>query len=140
MNNLLFSKITAGIFAVLLCIQPFSAIAGDGFPCASRMCCCRGAVTTARHKPVLPDNSAEHDCCTTSSSMPCSMNKRPVSDPHDCMVSSARGNRQEIGSLVTLVIDEASCLQAISGNGTSHPLRITTDPIPIYLQNLTLIC
>ena len=133
-------KIVACLLVAMLGINLVAATASAVDQCLSQSCCCCDGMQGAIHEPIPAGDSARHGCCSSSANIPCNLNKNHMLDAQVFIVSSVRENLREANGLSTFVIGEPSFFQTFRGNGTPNQFWITTDPIPIYLQNLTLIC
>ncbi len=133
-------KIVACILLIMLGINFSTAIAGTVNRCASQAGCCCDGIQGAIHEPIPAGDSARHGCCSSSGNTSCNLNENYMPDSQVFIVSSVRENLREAEGLITFVIGEPSFFQTFRENGTTNQFWITTGPIPIYLQNLTLIC
>lgn len=115
------------------------ATAGTVDRCASQSNCCSD-MPIGIQEPIPASDSGGHGCCSPSSNIPCNLNKSDVPDAQVFMISSVREDLQKAIGFITFVISERSLMQAFTRNIITNQFWITTDPIPIYLQNLTFIC
>ena len=133
-------KIVACILLIMLGINFSTAIAGTVNRCASQAGCCCGGIQVSGHESSPAVDFAGQGCCSSSANIPCNLNENYMPDSQVFIVSSVRENLREAEGLITFVIGEPSFFQTFRDNGTTNQFWITNDPIPIYLQNLTLIC
>jgi hypothetical protein len=138
--NSLPRKIVVCLFIIMFGINLGSAPAGEVDQCVSQSCffCTGKPMAHNEHTPI--DDSAGHECDPSSADVPCNLKKDSGQHAPVLIVSSARVDRQEGNGFTPFSVSEPSLLQFVSGNNTIGHLRITPDPIPIYLQNLSLLC
>lgn len=138
--NSLRRKILACLLIIMFGINFISATAGAVDRCVSQACCCYNSAQIAHHEPTLADDSVENGCCSSSENIPCNIDKDYAPDAQDCIISTVRENLLNADGLITFVIGEPFLLQFLKENVTKPRFLTTSDPIPIYLQNLTFIC
>ncbi|MFC1829661.1 hypothetical protein ACFL0O_08620 [Thermodesulfobacteriota bacterium] len=134
-------KIFACLLVFMLGFNLAAPIANAIAQCADHACCCRSNMTMAHHGHGSITISAANGCCSSSGKMPCNLNRMFETQAQVFTLSNTREVLQKNNTgLAGCSADDPPFLQASSKNHTSSPSRVTTDPIPLYLQNLTLIC
>ncbi|TES89375.1 MAG: hypothetical protein E3J94_06505 [Desulfobacteraceae bacterium] len=139
MNSLL-RKIVACLLIIMFGINFIYATAGAVDRCVSQACCCCDSMAVANYGLTIADDSVENGCCSSSENIPCNIDKDYAPDAQDCIISTVRENLLNADGLITFVIGEPFLLQFLKENVTTPRFLTTSDPIPIYLQNLTFIC
>ena len=133
-------KIIAGFSLVMLGIHLVSVTAGATAQCASQPCCCT-AVMMHHNGPSPAIDSPGRGCCSSTETIPCDLNQNQLPDTPFLIVSSSTENtKAPFNGTVIFVVKRTSFQPASIGSMTLNPFWITTDPIPIYLQNQTFIC
>jgi len=138
--NSLSRKIIVALFAVMLSIN-FNILRADAVDhCESPSCLnCNGMmITGGKSTPIFA--FADHMCHASSGNTPCNLNKNPEPNELTFIVSSINIDQQKTGGAFTFAIFETSLLQNVSENGRRGQFQVTTNTIPIYLQNLSLLC
>ncbi len=138
--NLLSRKIVACFFAVMVSINLMPAAQGAVDLCVSQSCfyCYKMAIDLNEPTPIF--GTAGHMCDSFSENNPCHLNKNTEPNAQAFIVSSVKEDRQETDGLLIFSIPESSFLKNIRGNETINHFRTTTNSVPIYLQNLSLLC
>ena len=139
MNSLL-RKIVACLLIIMFGINFISATAGAVDRCVSQAFCCCNRMAVTNYGLTIADDSVENGCCSSSENIPCNIDKDYAPDAQDCIISTVRENLLNADGLITFVIGETPLLQPFKEIITTNQFCITSDPIPIYLQNLTFIC
>ncbi len=139
MNSLL-RKIIACLLIIMCGINFISATAGAVDRCVSQSYCCCDSMAVVNYGLITADDSVENGCCSSSENIPCNIDKDYAPDAQDCIISTVRENLLNADGLITFVIGETPLLQPFKEIITTNQFCITTDPTPIYLQNLTFIC
>ena len=121
-------------------IHFISATAGAVDRCVGQSCCCFDSMAVVNYGLTMADDSVENGCCSSSENIPCNIDKDYAPDAQDCIISTVRENLLNADGLITFVIGETPLLQPFKEIITTNQFCITSDPIPIYLQNLTFIC
>jgi hypothetical protein len=93
-----------------------------------------------RHGPSLTGDSVEHKCCSSPQNIPCHLNKNRVPEVQAFIVSNTMEDLQKIDGCMAVVVGKTAVLQPFIKRTTKTRFWVATDPIPIYLQNLTFIC
>ena len=138
--NSLHRKIAVCLLILVFCFNLFEATASVIDPCESRPCCCCTGTPMYRHGPSLTDDSVKHKCCSSPQNVPCHLNKNRAPEVQAFIVSSTMEDLQKIDGGTAIVVGETSVLQPFIKHTTKTQFWVATDPIPIYLQNLTFIC
>jgi hypothetical protein len=138
--NSLPRKIVVCLFIIMFGINLGSAPAGEVDQCVSQSCffCTGKPMAHNEHTPI--DDSAGHECYPSSADSPCNLKKESEQHALVFIVSSIRVDRPKSNGFTLFSLGEPSLLQFIRGNSTIGHSWITPDPIPIYLQNLSLLC
>ncbi len=139
MNSLL-RKIVVCLLIIMFGINFISATAGAVDRCVSQAFCCCNRMAVTNYGLTIADDSVENGCCSSSENIPCNIDKNYAPDAQDCIISTVRENLLNADGLITFVIGEPFLLQFLKENVTTPRFLTTSDPIPIYLQNLTFIC
>ncbi len=139
MNSLL-RKIVVCLLIIMFGINFISATAGAVDRCVSQAFCCCNRMAVTNYGLTIADDSVENGCCSSSENIPCNIDKNYAPDAQDCIISTVRENLLNADGLFTFVIGEPFLLQFLKENVTTPRFLTTSDPIPIYLQNLTFIC
>jgi len=133
-------KIFACFLLFMIGFNLAAPIAGAMGECADHPCCCTSDMTMAHHEPASVIISDENRCCSSAAGTPCKLNNRSVSDSSIFIISSARDNFQDKTGQATFASTAIPFPQSFSGTIKTSQFWITSDPIPIYLQNHILIC
>ncbi len=138
--NSLPGKIVVCLFIIMFGINLGSVPAGEVDQCVDQSCffCTARPMAHNEHTPI--DDSAGHECYPSSADVPCNLKKDSVQHAPAFIVSSIRVDRQEDNGFTPFSVGEPSLLKFVRGNSTLGNSWITPDPIPIYLQNLSLLC
>lgn len=138
--NPLTRKIFVVLFAVMLGISLVSPYADAVDHCIGSMCShCNWVMhPTSESVPAVGFDGQMCDSSFTTS--PCSLNTYPDSNTKIFTVTSRKQDRQKTGGPITFTVIRASLVQNSTGNGKRHQSRFAFDTIPIYLQNLSLLC
>ena len=139
MNSLL-RKIVVCLLIIMFGINFISETAGAVDRCVSQSFCCCNSAQIANQEPTLADDSVEIGCCSPSENIPCSMNKNHLPDAQIFIMLSEREDLKKTNEIIRFVIDEPFLSQFLKESVTTPQLLTASDPIPIYLQNLTFIC
>ena len=124
----------------MLGIYPIVPALGAVEGCTDHPCCCQSDTTKIHHGPAPVVYSAENGCCSSSANTPCDWNKNQIPDSEVCVISCFRQNRQTAdGYTLSLVAETTVSKTTLETNPTNQFWRVA-NAIPIYLQNLTLIC
>ena len=132
-------KLALCLSVVVFCFHLFGVPADAVDSCAGRWCCCV-ASPMDRHGRSVTAVSVEHECCSSPQKVPCHLDKNRMRDRQIFVTSVAMRDLQPISNLMAITNETTAKLQPFSGSTTKSPCWAVTDPIPIYLQNLTLIC
>ena len=138
--NLMSRKIVACFFAVMVGINLMPAALGAVDLCVSQSCfhCDKMAIDLNEPTPIF--GTTGHMCDSFPENNPCHLNKNTKPNEQAFIVSSVKEDRQETDGLLIFSISESSFLKNIRGNETINHFRTTTNSVPIYLQNLSLLC
>jgi hypothetical protein len=138
--NSLPRKIVVCLFIIMFGINLGSASAGEVDQCVNQSCffCTGKPMAHNEHTPF--DDSTGQECHPSSADVPCNLKKESVQHALVFILSSVRVDRQEGNGITPFSVGEPSLLQFVRGNSTIGHSWITPDPIPIYLQNLSLLC
>ena len=138
--NSLARKIIVVLFAVMLGISLITPKADAVDHCMGSMC----SHCTWMMPPMsesIPAVGFDGQMCDSSfATSPCNLNNLPDSNTKIFTVTSTKRNRQKTDSSITVAVFGTSLLQNVIKNGKRGQFRITSDTIPIYLQNLSLLC
>lgn len=131
-------KIVASIFAAILGMNIILPITAADGRCVTHTCCCSDMVTANHHGMPTTGYFAENGCCSCTGKIPCNLNEMNEYVAPVSAVSSVRVDRRtDIHTEVA--VTGPSLVQTFKGIGTTRRFRMTTDPIPIHIKNLTLI-
>ena len=138
--NPLTRKIFVALFAVMLGISLVSPQVGAVDHCIGSMCSHCNLVVPPTSESVQAVGFDGHMCDSSFTTSPCSLNTYPDSNTKVFTVTSIKQDRQKTGGAITVAVFRASLVQNSTGNGKRDQSRFTFDTIPIYLQNLSLLC
>lgn len=138
--NPLTRKIFVVLFAVMLGISLVAPQADAVDQCIGSMCShCNWVVApTSESVPAVGFDGQTCDSSFTTS--PCSLNNYHDSNTKIFTVTSIKQDQQKTGGPIIFAVFRASLVQNATGNGKRHQSRFSFDTIPIYLQNLSLLC
>jgi hypothetical protein len=91
---------------------------------------------------LSPAFGIDHQICDSSfSDSTCNLDKYPASNVRLFIISTTNIDQQYTGGSLAVAIFKTTSLQFISHNDTKkNHFYLSKDTIPIYLQNLSLIC
>lgn len=140
--NSLTRKIIFALFAVMLGINLNMPNADAVNHCESQLCLtCSGMMTAAgKSTPIFMFAGHDRMCHASIGNTPCDLKKNPEPNAQIFIVSSLNIDQQKTGGPFAFAIFGTSLLQNVSKKGNGGHLQITTDTIPIYLKNLSLLC
>jgi len=133
-------KIAICLLILVFCFNLFEATAGVIDPCESRPCCCCTVTPMDHRGPSLTDDSVTNECCSSAQNTPCHLNKNRVPEIQAFIVSNTMEDLQKIDGCTAIVVGKTSVLQPLIEHAMKTRFRVSTDQVPIYLQNLTFIC
>jgi hypothetical protein len=138
--NPLTRKIFVVLFAVMLGISLVAPHVGAVDHCIGSMCShCNWVVPPISES--LPSVGFDGQMCGSSfTTSPCSLNNYPDSNTKIFTVTTIKQDRQKTGGAITFAVFRTSLVQNAIGNGKRDQSRFSFDTIPIYLQNLSLLC
>ena len=133
-------KIIVALFALMLGINLIMPKADAVGFCEGPSCLnCNGMIIAAdKSTPIFA--FADHMCHASFGNTPCNLKENLGPNALTFIVSSISIDQQKTGGAFTFAIFETSLLQNVSENGRRDQFQITTNTIPIYLQNLSLLC
>lgn len=138
--NSLHRKIAVWLFILLFCLTVVGATANVINPCDSRACCCSIRMPMDLHEPSFSDDSIETTCCSSSQNDTCHLNKNRAPGLLAYIASSIMEDLHKIDDYMAIAVETPSKLKPFSEATANTQFWAVTYPIPIYLQNLTLIC
>ena len=133
-------KIAVCLFVLVFCFNLFEATANVIDPCEIRPHCCCKATPMDGQVPSLTGDPIGHTCCSSPQNTPCHMNKNRGPEAQAVFVASSAEDLQKNDSSKAIVAENTSLLQPFIKHVTKTQFWVATDPIPLYLQNLTFIC
>jgi hypothetical protein len=138
--NPLTRKIFVGLFAVMLGISLTAPQADAVGHCIGSVCshCNWVLLPTSESVPTVGFDGQMCDSSLTTS--PCSLNNYPDSNTKIFTVTSIKQDQQKTGGSITFAVFKASLVQNAIGNGKRDQSRFSFDTIPIFLQNLSMLC
>ena len=138
--NPLTRKIFVALFAVMLGISLVAPQAGAVDHCIGSMCprCNWVMHPTSESVPAIGFDGQM--CGSSFTSSPCNLHNYPDSNTKIFTVTSIKQDQQKTGGSITFAVFRAPLVQNAFGNGKRDQSRLTFDTIPIYLQNLSLLC
>jgi len=133
-------KLIVALFAVMLGINLNMPMADAVNHCEGQLCLtCNGMMITAgKTTPIFA--FTDHMCHASIGNTPCNLKKNPEPNTQIFIVSSLNIDQQKTGGSFAFAFFGTSLLQNVSGRGHGGHFQITTDTIPIYLKNLSLLC
>lgn len=138
--NPLTRKIFVVLFAVMLGISLVAPKADAVDHCIGSMCSHCNWVLPPISESVPAVGFDGQMCGSSFTTSPCSLNNHPDSDTKIFTVSTIKQDRQKTGGAILFAVLRASFVQNAIGNGKRDQSRFSFDTIPIYLQNLSLLC
>ena len=138
--NSLTGKLFVVLFAVMLGISLITPQAGAFDHCIGSMCSHCNWVMTPIGESVPAAGSGGQKCDSPFTTSPCNLHNYPASNTKIFTVTSTKQDRQKTGGTITIAVFDTSFIQNVIGNGKRVQSRLTFDTIPIYLQNLSLLC
>lgn len=138
--NSLARKIIVVLFAVMLGISLITPQADAVDHCKGVLCPSCNRLLSPISESIPAVGSVNQLCNSSFATHPCNLNNHPVSNTKIFTVSSIKQDRQKTGGAVTFAVFGTSVLQNVIGKGNRAQFQITSDTIPIYLQNLSLLC
>lgn len=138
--NSLASKIIVVLFAVMLGINLTTPKADAVDHCMGSICSHCNWMMTPISESVLAFGSDGQMCDSSFATSPCNLNNHPEPNIKIFIVSSIKQDRQKTDGSFTFAVFGTSLLQNVIENSKRDQFQITTDTIPIYLQNLSLLC
>jgi len=140
--NFLSKKLIVAFFVVMLGINLNMPNADAVNHCEGQLCLtCNGMMIAAgKSMPIFVFAGHDHMCLTSIGNTPCSLKKNPEPNSQIFIVSSLNIDQQKIGGSVAFSIVGTPLLQNVREKENAGHFQITTDTIPIYLKNLSLLC
>lgn len=140
--NSLARNIIVALFVVMLGINLNIPNADAVNHCEGQLCltCNNMMIEAGKSTPIFVFAGHDHMCNSSIGNTPCKLKKKPEPNDQIFIVSSINTDQQKIGGSVAFSIFGTSLLQNISEKGNDGHFQITTDTIPIYLKNLSLLC
>jgi hypothetical protein len=138
--NPLTRKIFVVLFAVMLGVSLITPQADAVGQCTGSMCShCNWVMPPIGGS--IPAVGFDGQICDSSfATSPCNLNNHPDSNSKIFAVTSIKQDQQKTSGSLTFDVFRASLVQNSTGNGKRIQSRLTFDTIPIYLQNLSLLC
>ena len=135
----MYKKLTVYLFVFLFVVHFGDARAGIVDRCTGPWGCCFVGLINTHEKPSLAKKFIEHGCCTSSAGIPCGMkNNRKYGEPIFTGLNPEE-NVQKADGFNKFKNRGYSCSHNLSRRIPAYPFWITTDPIPLYLQNRTFL-
>ena len=138
--NPLTRKIFVVLFAVMLGISLVSPYADAVDHCIGSMCSHCNWVMPPIGGSIQAVGFDGQICDSSFATSPCNLHNHPDSNSKIFAVTSIKQDQQKTGGSLTFDVLNASLVQNSTGNGKRIQSRLTFDTIPIYLQNLSLLC
>jgi hypothetical protein len=108
---------------------------------------CVGSMCLHCNGMIFPVNESaarfgfdDHICDVSVGNPPCNIHKNSNPNAPVVIVSATNPNRQGTGVLFSVVSYKPSLFQNVRGIDKTDRSRFTSDTIPLYLQNLALLC
>lgn len=128
------------LLAVVLGIYLLTPKAGAVEHCVGSVCLhCNGMILSVNESATM-FGFDDQRCDVSFGHTPCSLNKHSDPNASALIVSPTNPYRQEAFVFFALISCEPSLFQNIGGNDKAGRFQITSDNIPIYLQNLSFLC
>ncbi len=138
--NSLPRKIVACLFVVIIGINFGSVAVGEVNQCMNKSCLFCNGTPIAHKQPGHADDSTGHVCHSSSANIPCNLKQNTDLNEHIFIVSSVKKEQQRIDDFPPFFIREPLLMQIIRENVTTNRFWIKKNPVPIYLQTLSLLC
>ena len=138
--NPLTRKIFIVLFAVMLGISLVAPHADAVDHCIGSLCSHCNWVMPSMIESIPEAGFNGQKCDSSFSNTPCNLHNYPDSNTKIFAVTSTKQDRQKTGGTITIAVFDTSFIQNVIGNGKRVQSRLTFDTIPIYLQNLSLLC
>ena len=138
--NPLTRKIFVFLFAVMLGISLVAPHADAVDHCIGSMCPHCNWVMHPISESVSAIGFDGQMCDSSFTTSPCNLHNYPDLNTKIFTVTSIKQDRQKTGGAITFAVFRASLVQSSTGKGKRDQSRFTFDTIPIYLQNLSLLC
>jgi hypothetical protein len=138
--NSLTRKIFVALLAVMLGISLVAPQADAVDHCIGLMCSHCNWVLPPISESVPAVGFDGQMCGSSFTTSPCSLNNQPDSNTKIFTVTTIKLDRQKTGGAIPFAVFRASLVQNAIGNGKRDQSRFKFDTIPIYLQNLSLLC
>jgi len=140
--NMLSKKLIVAVFAVMLGINLNMPNADAVNRCQGQLClACNGMmIANGKSTPIFMFAGNDRICHASIGNTPCNLKKNPEPNAQIFIASSLNVDQQKTGGSFAFAIFGTSLLQKVSKKGNDSHFQITTDTIPIYLKNLSLLC
>ena len=138
--NSLPRKIVVYLIVAIIGINFGSVAVGEIDQCMNKSCFFCNGIPITHKQPVHTDDSTGHVCHSSSENIPCNLKQNTDINEHIFIVSSVKEDQQRIDDVPPFFIREPFLTQVFRENVTINQFWIKKDPIPIYLQSLSLLC
>jgi hypothetical protein len=140
--NFLSKKLIVAFFVVMLGINLNMPKTDAADHCEGQLCLtCNGMMIAAgKSTPIFVFAGHGHMCRASIGNTPCNLKKKPETNDQIFIVSALNIDQQKTGGSVAFSISGTPLLQIAKEKGNTVHFQISTDTIPIYLKNLSLLC
>jgi len=138
--NFLSKKLIVAFFVLILGINLNIPMADAVNHCEGQLCLTCNSMMMASGKSTPIFAFADHMCHASIGNTPCNLKKNPEPNAQIFIVSSLNIDQQKTVGSFAFAFFGTSLLQNVSEKGSGGHFQITTDTIPIYLKNLSLLC
>ena len=138
--NSLPRKIVACLIVVIIGISFGSVAVGAVDQCMDKSCFFCNRIPITHKQPFHTDDSTGNMCHSSSANNPCNLRQNTDLKELPFIVSSVKEERQKIDDFPPFFIHKSFLMQVFRENVTTNRFWIKKDPIPIYLQTLSLLC
>ncbi len=137
--NSLSKKIVVCLFVLMFCINFGSTTLGAVDQCLDQSCFFCNDMPIAHEQLIHTGDSTGRVCHSSSANIPCNLKQNTDLKEHVFIVSSVKEERQKIDDFPPFFIQKPFLMQIFRENVTINRFWIKKDPIPIYLQTLSLL-
>lgn len=138
--NSLARKIIVVLFAVILGISLITPQADAVDHCKGSLCFHCNRMVPQSNQLIPTIGFGGQICDSSFATSPCNLNNYQDSNTKIFIVTTIKQSRQKTGCSITFAVFGTSLVQNAIGNGNRGQFRMTSDTIPLYLQNLSLLC
>ena len=140
--NSLSKKLIVAFFVVMVGINLNMPKTDAANHCEGQLCLtCNGMMIAAgKSTPIFAFAGHDHMCQASIGNTPCNLKKKPEPNDPIFIVPALNIDQQKTGGSFAFPISGTPLLQIANEKGNADHVRITTDTIPIYLKNLSMLC